>query len=265
MVLKERICKAFCDTVQVTAFDGGLAIATPYLNFASGDRIGIYAIGPRDGAYRLIDNALTIAFIESEGASMDLASRREALAQVLQQHGASYDEEMGEVFIDDVTEEELPKAILEFSALLLRLNDLVFLTVERVRNAFEDDVRGALKAEMDKRSIRYVEGQPVSDQLSDIVPDMVFYPDARDPVALFIATNDSKLWQAMLLRMIADSEHHVPLSVVAIVETDNSVGQKARVQADNRLDALPRYRNGPNDTIQRIARIVLGNEAATVH
>ncbi len=265
MELKEKICRAFCENVQVTAFEGGLAIGTPYQNFATGDRIGIYALGPKAGVYRLVDNALTVAFAEAEGVSMDVNSRREALSQILEQHGASYDEEMGEVFVDGVPEADLPKAILEFSALLLRLNDLILLTVERVKNAFEDDVRIALRDEMDKRHIRYVEGQPVSAELGDIAPDMVFYPENRDPVALFIATNESKLWQAMLLRIIADSEKHVPLSVVAVLETDTSVSQKVRLQADNRLDAVPRYRGGPNDTIQRITRVVVGNEAATFH
>lgn len=263
--MKEQICRAFCENVQVTAFSGGVAIGTPYQNFISGDPIGIYALGPKAGVYRLVDNALTLAYLEAEGATMDAASRREALSQILEQYGAAYDEEMGEIFIDGVAEADLPKAVLEFSALLLRLNDLILLTVERVKNAFEDDVRAAIRDEMDKRHIRYVEGQPVSADLADVTPDMVFYPNNRDPVALFIATNDAKLWQAMLLRVIADSERHLPLSVIAVLETETSVSQKVRVQADNRLDAAPRYRSGPSDTIQRIARVVVGNEAATVH
>ncbi|MER8851417.1 DUF1828 domain-containing protein [Mesorhizobium australicum] len=265
MGLKDQLCRAFCENVQVTAFSGGMAVGTPYQNFISGDPIGIYALGPKAGVYRLVDNALTIAFLEAEGATMDVASRREALSQILEQHGAAYDEEMGEIFREGIAEADLPTAILEFSALLLRLNDLILLTVERVRNAFEDDVRAAIREEMDKREIRYVEGKPVSEELKDITPDMVFYPVNRDPVALFIATNEAKIWQAMLLRVIAESVVHQPLSVVAVLETENSISQKVRLQADNRLDALPRYKSGPHDTIQRIARVVVGNEAASVH
>lgn len=265
MELKEKICRAFCQNVQVTAFKGGLAIGTPYQNFLSGDQIGIYVIGPKAGAYRLVDNALTVAFAEAEGVSMDVTSRREALSEILAQHGASYDEEMGEVFIDGVSEADLPKAVLEFSALLLRLNDLILLTIERVKNAFDDDVRRAIRDEMDKRHISYVEGQPVSEDLSGFTPDMVFYPENRDPVALFIATNDAKLWQAMLLRVVADTEKHMPLSVIAVLETETSVSQKVRLQADNRLDAVPRFKSGPSDTVQRITRVVVGNEAATTH
>ncbi|MBA3449322.1 MAG: DUF1828 domain-containing protein [Pseudaminobacter sp.] len=264
MVLKERICEAFCEGVQVSTFKGGIAISTSYLN-ASGDRIGVYALGPKNGLYKLVDNALTVAFLEAEGAPMSMGTRRETLSAILTQHNAAYDDEMGEIFREDIAEAHLPKAILDFSALLLRLNDMLLLTTDRIRNAFEDDVRGAVRAEMEKRHIEILENQPVSDQLPEITPDMVFFPSGREPVALFIATSESKLWQAMHLRLIAQHQKHFALSVVGVLEADNSLSQKVRVQADNLLDALPRYRNGPADTIQRIVRAVVGNEAASIH
>ncbi|RWH28310.1 DUF1828 domain-containing protein [Mesorhizobium sp.] len=264
MVLKERICEAFCEGVQVSTFKGGLAVSTSYLN-AAGDRIGVYALGPKNGVYKLVDNALTVAFIEAEGAPLNSGARRETLNAILAQHGAAYDDEMGEVFMDDISEADLPKAILEFSALLLRLNDMLLMTTDRVKNAFEDDVKEAIRTEMDKRHIRIVEDQPVSEDLKEIIPDMVILPNGREPVALFVATSESRLWQAMHLRLLAGYVKHTPLSVVAVLEADNSLSQKVRVLADNRLDALPRYRNGEHDTIQRIVRLVVGNEAASLH
>ena len=264
MVLKERICEAFCEGVQVASFKGGIAVSTSYLN-GMGDRVGIYALGPSDGLYRIVDNALTIAALEASGVGFGTESRQEALLRILSDHHAAYDEELGEVFREGVTEEDLPKAILDFSALLLRLNDLLMLTTERVKSVFEEDVRDAVRAAMDKRHIRIAEDEPVSGDIPEITPDMVMFPEGRDPVALFIATSDAKLWQAMHLRLIAQHEKHFPLSVVAVIEQDNSLSQNVRVQADNRLDALPRFRTGPLDTIQRIVRIVVGNEAASFH
>lgn len=264
MVLKQQICAAFCDSVEVSSFDGGFAVSTAYLN-AAGDRIGVYALGPSAGAYKLIDNALTVAFLEAEGARISAGSRRDVLNTILQQHHAAFDEEMGEIFMDGITEADLPKAVLDFSALLLRLNDMLLMTTERIRNAFEDDVKDALRLEMSRRHVTILEGEPVSSELSEITPDMVFLPLGRDPVALFVATSESKLWQAMHLRLIAEYEKKLSLFVVAVLEADNSLSQKVRVQADNRLDALPRYRNGPADTIQRVVRLVVGNEAASLH
>ncbi len=257
--LKEQICDAFCAGVEVRDFEGGLAIGTPYIDKA-GDPIGAYAIGPNGGPYRLIDNALTISFLESDGVYLDNASRLEALSDLLREYGAQFDEEMGEIYIDDVSEAILPKAILDFSALLLRINDLIWLASDRVRGTFRDDLKELLRQEFaGKATIK--EDEPVSPELDEITPDMVFVAEGREPVALFIATDESKLWQAMHLRLIADYEKHVQLSVVAMLERESVVSRKVRIKADNRLDATPRYEDEPKAAIHRIATEVLGRQA----
>lgn len=261
MGLKQQICQAFCQGVEVSTFKGGLAISTHYMNRV-GDRIGMYAMGPTNGLYRIVDNALTIAMLAAEGATLDNQGRRAAVAGLLSEYRAGYDDEMGEVFIEDVPETDLPRRILDFSALLLRLNDIALLTPERVESTFKEDVKQKLRDQIGDRAI-ITEDEPVSDNISEVTPDMVFRAKGRDPVALFIATSETRLWQAMHLRMIADYERHVGLSIVAMLEADNSVGQKVRIQADNRL-VVPRYRSEPGAAIQRVVREVLGNEQ-TVH
>jgi len=256
--LKKRICEAFCASVEAKRFNNGLAIGTPYSN-RSGDRVGMYAIGPNGGPYRLIDNALTISFLESEGVNFDNASRQEALNNLLGEYGASYDQELGEIFIERVAEGDLPRQVLNFSALLLRINDLAWLAQERVKNTFREDIKEVFrKLFAGKAEVR--EDEPVSDELSEISPDMVFLAPGRDPVAFFIATDDSKLWQAMHLRLIADYEKHVSLSVVAMLERGDALSAKMRAKADNRLDAIPRYEDEPDAAIQRVATEVLGRQ-----
>jgi hypothetical protein len=140
---------------------------------------------------------------------------------------------------------------------------MIWLAVDRVRGTFRDDVKAILREEFAGKAL-IKEDEPVSGELQEITPDMVFLASGRDPVALFIATDESKLWQAMHLRLIADYEKHVPLSVVAILEKENVVSSKVRAKADNRLDAIPRYENEPRAAIQRIVTEVLGRQA-TVH
>jgi hypothetical protein len=89
---------------------------------------------------------------------------------------------------------------------------------------------------------------------------MVFKAEGRDPVALFIAIDDSKLWQAMHLRLIADYEQHAQLSVIAVIQRESSVSSKVRIKADNRLDATLRYEDEPNIALQRIALEVFGRQ-----
>jgi hypothetical protein len=135
------------------------------------------------------------------------------------------------------------------------------LNRERVESTFRDDVRQALREELNGKT-RFVEDEPVSEDLADVIPDMVFYPENRDPVALFLASNEPKLWQAIHLRMTANYEAHMAVSVVAMLENDKVGNSRIRTQADNRLDAVPRYEGGKKDAVHRVVTEVLGRQAA---
>jgi hypothetical protein len=257
--LKKNICTAFCDSVAVRPFDGGLAVGMPYSN-RYGDRIGVYVLDDNNGLYKLVDHALTISYLEADGVNFESASRRQALYELLAEYRAQFDEEMGEVFLDGVDASNLPKAVLDFSALLLRINDLFWLASDRVRNTFRDDIKEKLRKEFGTRAI-ILEDEPVTASLNEITPDMVLRAHGRDPVALFIATDEAKLWQAMHLRFIADYEQHFPLSVVVLLQRESSVSSKVRIKADNRLDATLRYEEEPELAIQRLETEVFGRQA----
>jgi hypothetical protein len=262
MELKAAICKAFCEGVEVSTFGGGLAISTPYRN-RMGDKIGVYALGPEGGRYRLVDNALTIPNLIAEGVSFESESRLVALSALLDQYGANYNEEFGEIAIDSVAENELPKAILAFSALLLRIEDLLLTSVERVESTFKEDVKSALRNLLAKK-VTITEDEPVDAKLPEITPDMTFFQKGRMPVALFLVTSEPRLWQAIHLHMIAMHERHIGLAVVAMLQAETVVGQKLRAEADNRLDASPRYTANPHEAVNRVVREVLGH-GQTLH
>lgn len=259
--LKHLICKAFCEEVDVSLFEGGFAVGTPFFG-KDGDRLGLYVLGKEGGPYRVIDNALTISFLESAGVNLDNEQRKIILNDLLSEYHAQYDDELGEIFIEAVSEAQLPKAIIEFSSLLLRLNDFLWLTNEKTENTFRDDIRALVHAALDgKAEIR--DDEPVSNELDEIVPDMVLTAKGRRPVALFIAQSDNKVYQAMQLKLIADYEKHIKLSVVALLEKDGSISTKVRNRADNRLDGIPRYELDKANAIQRVVREVVGE--ATFH
>jgi len=263
MELKKEICKAFCDSVEVTPFHGGLAVGTSWKHHF-GDRIGMYVLPQNDGSYRIIDNALTVALLENQGVNLDNSSKHAAFVSLLNLYDASYDEELGELFREVESYTSLPNSLLEFSSLLLRMNDLLFLTRERVENTFKEEVKKALFAELGDK-VRIMENEPVSHKLSEVLPDYVFYPQNRDPVALFLVNSDVRLLQAIHLRMVADYEVKSSVSIVAMLESDKAVSQKTRVMADNRLDAVPRYSQGKKDAIHRISTEVLGRQSIALH
>ena len=255
--LKSRMCEAFCAEVDARAIANGYAVATPYQN-RMGDTIGVYAIGEAGGPYRVIDTALTVAFLEADGATLDNESRRAHFKSLVDEYGAQYDEGLGEIYIPNVSEAELPQKIVHFATMLLRLNDMIWTTTERTRNTFRDDIKAALRNELSEYEATITEDEPVSDNLAEVTPDMVFSVPGRLPVALFIATDESKLWQAMLLQVIANHEAKEEVVVVALLESKDALSSKIITKADNRLDAIPRYEDEPKVALQRIVREVVG-------
>jgi len=252
--LKKAICDVFCSETQISEFEGGFAVGTPYTG-KDGDRIGLYIVGSKGGPYRVIDNALTVSFLEAAGATLDNESRRSAFSGLLNQYGAHYDEEAGELYMDEVAEDRLPRAVLDFSAMLLRICDLEWMSKERTRSTFKDDVRKLLHQELDEK-VRITESEAISESFVDIIPDMAFFPVDREPIALFLISDDSRLWQAIHMKMVAYHEKRLDILVVALLERESAVSHRVRIQADNRLDSIPRYGDEKDAAISRIVRVV---------
>jgi hypothetical protein len=179
-------------------------------------------------------------------------------SDLLNEYGAEYDDETGELFIDSVSENSLAKAVLSFSAMLLRINDLSWLSQEKTKSTFKEDVRAKLRSALENVKIISIrEDEPVSEALQEVVPDMVVAANGRDPVAVFFATEDIRVWQAMHLRLTADLGE-IPILVAAILQRDNLITGRVRQLADNRLDAIPRYEAEPDAAIRRIMPQILG-------
>ena len=89
------ICKAFCQPLTLHAVPIGYALRTPFRR-PDGDPIGIYLRREDsliDERFRLEDDGQTIGFLETSGLDLDSDSRRDALAEMLKEHDARYDED----------------------------------------------------------------------------------------------------------------------------------------------------------------------------
>src|SRR3546814_7485304 len=89
--------------------------------------------------------------------------------------------------------------------------------------------------------------------LGEVTPDMVLETSNRSPVALFFGTSAQRVNDAVFLQMAALLEH-IDVSVVALLENDNSVSQDLRRRAANRLTTVPVYRRDEAAAIPRIDR-----------
>jgi hypothetical protein len=85
-------------------------------------------------------------------------------------------------------------------------------------------------------------------------------PRGRTPVALFFAQSSQRVNDAIFLQMAALYEAKQPVSVIALLEKEGSIGQPLRQRASNRLSTLPVYDGDEVGAIQRIEREVIGIE-----
>ena len=259
---QETLCKAFCDQLRVREIPKGYAICTAFKSFM-GEDLSFYAIrDTEEGGYRLFEDGTLIPHLEAAGASLGRDTRREAFMKMLAEHGAAFDDYRSEIFRTVAAGETLETVCLDFMSLLMRVKDLSLSIHEKTDNPFRDEVRDLLLSMLSgKAEIR--EQEPVSSKLSEISPDMVLRATDRDPVALFIATSTPKLHEALELHFMATYEQRIPLKVLAMIESDSSIGGKVRVRADNRLNAVLRFRSEETSAMERVAREVLGWQAVT--
>ena len=141
--MKADLCKAFCDQLTIRDVPAGLAVSTAFA-FTNGEPIGFYVVGPDTrGRYRLEDDGTTIPMIEAAGVDLETQTRQDAVAALLEEYGALYESDSGEIKTPPIDEADIPSTGLKFVALLLRLQDLVLLTSERAVSTFRED---AIKA-----------------------------------------------------------------------------------------------------------------------
>lgn len=254
MGLQQRICKAFCADVRVNEFRGGFGISTPFVDGHTGDTLGFYLLNrPDSNQFRLVDDALTVARFESDGASLNSQTRRNSFNEILAAYGGQYDDQTGELSIDDVHPDDVERRSLDFMAMLLRMQDMHLLTSERVKNTFVDDVASKL-ADQKIPGFGFEVSRPVSDDLKEVIPDFVLRHDGTNkPVALFlVSNNEAKIWQAMHLKLVTEYETKRPISVIALLESSSSVSASTLAKASNRLDAVPNWRGDETAAFNRI-------------
>jgi len=260
--VKEELCKAFCGHLTVRAVPAGLAVSTAF-DFSDGEPVGFYVVGPDSmNRYRLEDDGTTIPLIEAAGADLETQTRREALDAMMQEYGATFDVDRGELKTAPLKQDDIPQAALRFVALLLRLQDIILLTPERVASTFREDAIKALRDSLGTRA-SINENAPIAHGV-EFHADLIIEAAGRDPVAVFLAMSEQRLLEAVVAQMAATYEAQVPCSVIALLDKEGSVSRRMRQRAGNRLAAMPIYEGDERAAIHRIELEVLGRHP-TLH
>lgn len=256
MDIQEMLCREFCGTLTVRKVQAGYAIGTGY-DGPDGDPLGFYVIGPDSaGKFRIEDDGLSVPLIEAHGVDLKSKSRSEALHSLMDEYGVLFDDDTGELGTDPISESQVASAAMRFVAFLLRVQDLILWTQERVASTFREDATKLIYAKFSEQA-EIFEDRAIHKDLGEYAADLVFFAPDRPPVALFFGTTDTRVYESLLLQSYAQNKG-IACSVVALFETQGSVSRKAFARASNHLDAVPIFRGYEDDAINRLGKEIVG-------
>lgn len=254
--MKSDLCKAFCDDITVTEVPAGFAVSTAFRR-DDGDRVSFYVIEEGSSRLRLEDDGATIQQLEAAGVDFETDTRRRGLEALLTAIDGYFDHEEGVIKTRPFHEEELARKALDFVAVMIRMNDFLLLTQEKVASTFKEDAAARIRAVVGSKA-RIRENESVSEKLAEVRPDMVIESDTRPPVAIFFGNRVGRVNDAIFLHFAALVEAKQSVSVIALLEDDHSVPNDLRRRASNRLTTVPVFRDDEDAAIARIAREALG-------
>ena len=91
-------------------------------------------------------------YLEACGVDFETTTRKKAFETLLDEYGVEYDETENVIRTPNLREEEIPRAALRFTALLLRLYDFLLLTQEHVESTFKEDATKRIREVIGSRA-----------------------------------------------------------------------------------------------------------------
>lgn len=262
---KERLCAAFCEELELRKVPAGLAVKTAFQT-VDGDAIGFYIVrSPRDSAlFRLEDSGQLVPLLEAYGLDMrpgQGGNRGLIFDQILSEYHAQFDKESRELHTDYMPEEMLPAAALRFVAMLLRLQDLVFLHPRTVESTFrEDATKAILERFKEVKGAAVSFDAPISESLANYQADSVIRVVNRPPVAVFYGNSDFRVNEGLILKMESVIDQ-IACVVTLLLETPkpNTVSDRILTRATNRVDDVLVFRGDQKQAMDRLYAIATGN------
>lgn len=257
--MKNDLCRAFCNDIVVTNVPAGLAVSTAFKR-DDGDRISFYVVNDENGRVRLEDDGATIPILESAGVDFETSVRRKALESLLSRVEGHFDESEATIRTIAFPLNQLAKRALDFVGVMVRMNDFLLLTQEKISSTFKEDASNRIREAVGQNA-KIREHEAISVKLSEVMPDLVIEANGRAPVAIFFGNSASRVNDAIFLHLTAVHEVKIAVSVIALLENDNSIPAELRRRASNRLTTVPVFRQDEDAAVSRIKREALGQAA----
>lgn len=253
MTIENAISSAFCGAVKISPIPNGFAVGTTFLK-SDGDGVGFYLMHSGTG-WRIEDDGATVPVIEASGISLATGARERAFRTLLAEYNVEYDEDEAELRTASLSESDIPVAAMKFTALLLRMQDFSLLHPELVLSTFREDALRAIEETfISTAEISY--DAPISETLALYPADVVLRSGKSAPLAVYLATSDKRVLEAVVARIMARHETHEDCRIMALVENHKSLTNMGLERAMNGLDGVAMFRNAKTAAMGRIRELL---------
>lgn len=254
--MKELLCQAFCDGLDIRPVPAGYALRTPYMT-ADGDALLIYLVRTADNRWRLEDDGTQVPMLEANGVDLSRGTRAAAFHALLSEYAAEFDAEERTIRSQPMTEVDAGAAALGFMALLLRLQDLALLTAPVVRSAFREDAVAAIHLAFEGQA-EVEDKAALADEVVGTTGDVIVRPPGKPSLAIFIGTSEERALSALVMKMDAEKYVGIPAFVALLVERSkkNPIAERTLGLAWSRLDRVLSFRGMELVTMNSLVRLV---------
>lgn len=256
---KDALCETFCGDISIREVPIGLAVSTSFKR-EDGDAVSFYVVyDPEDSkAARLEDDGFMVPYLDASGVDLGDGPRAEAFATLMEEYGVEHDEVENVLRTPFVPTAQLAHASMRFVAFLLRMQDFLLVTRERVEETFRTDVIRAVTEKFAGRA-EVLTDELIAPELKDYPADLVIRTKDHDPLILFIATSEIKALEALVLSMQVQFVTHTSCSVMMVLETAKPTRIKERTLA-RAMNSFPVavFRGQEEPALAKIERQIFG-------
>ena len=251
--MKIELCTAFCDGIIVSKVKVGLAVSTAFVR-GDGDKVSFYVIDVPGGQVRLEDDGATVPTLEAAGVDFTTETRARAIEELLGGAEAFFDEEEMLIKTEPFDRDAIGEKALRFVAALVRFEDFLLLTEERVASTFKQDAALAIRDEVGD-SAKIEENTPFA--FDSVKPDMVLRAPERRALAVFLGNSPNRVHDAIFLQMAAN-EANEDIAVIALLERKLTISNDLYQRVTNRVTSVGIWEGDEKASVSRIGREVVG-------
>jgi hypothetical protein len=230
----------------------GFAIVSPF-KWLEDEPLVFYAV-ENSGKLRLEDSGASLLYLEDIAGDLSTDIRMETIRELATQHGVTFDEDAVTFSTQWFDEAEAGRGVIDFLSFMNRLQDLQFLSRERAENAFREDLIANINEHFGA-GYKVNERQEISPDKGGYIADVLVQSDAGRSVAVYAATAEVKVLEALLAAELVKRESLYSLTPVLVFEDyiNSTISKKNRRRSmNNEVLKIADWSGGKEEIIEKI-------------